>query len=450
MSSPDRIAPSRAPAGSAPLAKPPRDLRLDFFRGLALWFIFIDHIPSSGIGQLTFRNFGFSDATEIFVFISGYTAALVYGGSFDKRGFVYMTLQVLKRCWQLYAAHILLFVFFIAQISWVATRFGNASFIEELNITAFLDSPLESVMDALILRYRPVNLDVLPMYIVLLFGLPLFLVLARLSRPLTLALSLAVWLGVQLRQWAFPVYEGGDVWFFNPLGWQLMFVIGVLCASVRNQDAPWLRWRPWLAWVCVACLLFAAVIAIGWRVPAIDRITEPLVGWWLYPIDKTNLGPARVLHFLAVAYLVGHYTRPDARFLSWPATLPIIRCGQHSLYIFCLGISLSFIAHFVLVEFGRDWPMQLAVVIGGLAVMTAVSFQLHWYRQRTAGKPAESRGSKSPATVTHPATPAPGPTAAGTTSATPSTPADAGRTQADSTVPTPTAPPPSPKTGASS
>ena len=126
-------APSVQPASPASI-KPPRDLRLDFFRGLALWFIFIDHIPSSSIGQITFRNFGFSDATEIFVFISGYTAALVYGSSLEKRGFVYMAMQVLKRCWQLYAAHILLFIFFIAQISWVAVRYGNASFIEELNV----------------------------------------------------------------------------------------------------------------------------------------------------------------------------------------------------------------------------------------------------------------------------------------------------------------------------
>lgn len=378
-------APSVQPASPASI-KPPRDLRLDFFRGLALWFIFIDHIPSSSIGQITFRNFGFSDATEIFVFISGYTAALVYGSSLEKRGFVYMAMQVLKRCWQLYAAHILLFIFFIAQISWVAVRYGNASFIEELNVQAFLDSPLESVLDALILRYRPVNLDVLPMYIALLFALPLLLMMARLSRPLTLALSLVLWWGVQKYNLAWPVYEAGDVWFFNPLAWQLMFVIGILCASVRKTGSPWLAWRPWLAWVAVAILLFACIVAVGWHVPAIDEVTKPIVGSWLYPIDKTNLGPARVLHFLAVAYLVGHYTRADARFLSWRITLPVIRCGQHSLYIFCLGISLSFVAHFLLVEFGRSWTMQVLVVLGGLAVMTALAYLLHWYKTRSNPK----------------------------------------------------------------
>ena len=60
-----------APAG--------RDLRLDLFRGLALWLIFLDHIPANVVNWLTIRNYGFSDAAEIFVFISGYTAAFVYG-----------------------------------------------------------------------------------------------------------------------------------------------------------------------------------------------------------------------------------------------------------------------------------------------------------------------------------------------------------------------------------
>jgi cbb3-type cytochrome oxidase subunit 3 len=170
-----------------------RDLRLDFFRGLALWFIFIDHVPSSVIGNLTFRNFGFSDATEIFVFISGYTAAIVYGASMRRNGFVYMLFQVLKRCWQLYAAHILLFVFFIAQITWVSNRFNNASFIEELNIMQFHDDPQESIVRALILHYRPVNLDVLPLYMALLAGFPLLhLADGQVPRPLPAPVALPV------------------------------------------------------------------------------------------------------------------------------------------------------------------------------------------------------------------------------------------------------------------
>ena len=362
-----------------------RDLRLDFFRGLALWFIFIDHVPSTVIGNLTFRNFGFSDATEIFVFISGYTAAIVYGASLQKNGFIYMGLGVLKRCWQLYAAHILLFVFFIAQITWVAIRFDNAAFIEELNIAEFHDNPQDSIIGALILRYRPVNLDVLPLYIVLLAGLPLCLWLLTRSRILTLVLSVALWLGVQRYDWAFPIYEGGETWLFNPLGWQLIFVIGALCASARGEDVPWLRWRPWLGWVAAGWLLFALFITVSWRYPSLNEAIDGAIGRWLYPIDKTNFGISRLLHFLAVSYLVVRFVPEGSPVVKWRLADPVIRCGQHSLYIFCLSISLSFVAHFVLVQFGRGMAMQVLVLLGGLALMSGLAYVMHWFRGRGRG-----------------------------------------------------------------
>ncbi|HET7381008.1 MAG TPA: OpgC domain-containing protein, partial [Pseudolabrys sp.] len=74
-----------------------RDLRLDLFRGLALWLIFLDHIPSNAVSWITIRNYGFSDATEIFVFISGYTAAFVYGRAMQQHGFIVSSARVLKR-----------------------------------------------------------------------------------------------------------------------------------------------------------------------------------------------------------------------------------------------------------------------------------------------------------------------------------------------------------------
>src|SRR5690606_26665525 len=132
---------------------------------------------------------------------------IVYGASLHRYGFVHMLLQVLKRCWQLYAAHILLFVFFIAQITWVSIRFDNASFIEELNVVEFHENPQESIIRALILRYRPVNLDVLPLYMALLAGFPFLLWLMTRSRSLTLLLSVLLWAGVQRFQWAVPVYD---------------------------------------------------------------------------------------------------------------------------------------------------------------------------------------------------------------------------------------------------
>ena len=78
----------QAPAVPVAALAPGRDLRLDLFRGLALWLIFLDHVPNNIVAWFTIRNYGFSDATEIFIFISGYTAAFVYGRAMVERGFI--------------------------------------------------------------------------------------------------------------------------------------------------------------------------------------------------------------------------------------------------------------------------------------------------------------------------------------------------------------------------
>src|SRR5262245_26512459 len=153
-----------APAG--------RDLRLDLFRGLALWLIFLDHIPSNIVNWFTIRNYGFSDAAEIFVFISGYTAAFVYGRAMRERGFIIAGARILKRVWQLYVAHIFLFVIFLAEIAYFSRNFENPLFAEEMNILEFLRQPDVTLVQALLLKFKPVNMDILPVYIVLLIFFP--------------------------------------------------------------------------------------------------------------------------------------------------------------------------------------------------------------------------------------------------------------------------------------
>src|SRR5215831_848335 len=159
-----------AAATSASIALPAvgeRELRLDLFRGLALWLIFIDHLPPSLLTWLTIRNYGFSDATEIFIFISGYTAAFVYGRALLESGFVVATARILRRAWQIYVAHVFLFTIFLAEISYVATSFENPLYSEEMGIMDFLKQPDVAIIQALLLRFRPANMDVLPLYIVM-------------------------------------------------------------------------------------------------------------------------------------------------------------------------------------------------------------------------------------------------------------------------------------------
>ena len=177
-------------------------MRLDLFRGLALWLIFIDHLPPSLLTWLTIRNYGFSDATEIFIFISGYTAAFVYGRAMRDVGFVVATARILRRVWQIYVAHVFLFTIFLAEISYVATSFENPLYSEEMGIMDFLKQPDITIVQALLLRFRPVNMDVLPLYIVLMFFLPFILWLMKWKADVTLGLSVLLYAAT----WQFDFY----------------------------------------------------------------------------------------------------------------------------------------------------------------------------------------------------------------------------------------------------
>src|SRR6202158_4952351 len=177
---------------ASPAVSSERDLRLDLFRGIALWLIFLDHIPSNVVSWVTIRNYGFSDATEIFIFISGYTAAFVYGRAMRERGLVVAGARILRRAWQIYVAHIFLFAIYMAEISYVATSFDNPLYAEEMNILDFLKQPDMTIVQALLLKFRPGNMDILPFYIILLPLSPPILWLLLRGPTLALGASLAL------------------------------------------------------------------------------------------------------------------------------------------------------------------------------------------------------------------------------------------------------------------
>src|SRR3954470_7291210 len=206
-----------------------RDLRLDLFRSLALWLIFLDHIPSNVVSWITIRNYGFSDATEIFIFISGYTAAFVYGRAMSERGFVVAGARILKRAWQIYVAHIFLFAIYLAEISYVASSFENPLYAEEMGVLDFLKQPDVTIVQALLLKFKPVNMDVLPLYIVLLLLFPPILWLLLRRPTLALAASVGLYAVSWEFEWNLQAYPSGT-WLFNPFAWQLLFVFGAWCA----------------------------------------------------------------------------------------------------------------------------------------------------------------------------------------------------------------------------
>src|SRR5271156_3698341 len=267
-----------APVISAAMASE-RELRLDLFRGLALWLIFIDHLPPNVLTWLTLRNYGFSDATEIFIFISGYTAAFVYGRAMRDAGFVVATARILRRVWQIYVAHVFLFTIFLAEISYVATSFENPLYSEEMGIMDFLKQPDVSIVQALLLRFRPVNMDVLPLYIVLMLALPLILALMRWKPDVTLALSALLYVVTWEFDLYFTSYPNG-YWAFNPLAWQLLFVFGAWCALGGAKRMSRILSSRITLWVCVAYLVAAFYVTLTWYVPQMSHWLPRRVEQW--------------------------------------------------------------------------------------------------------------------------------------------------------------------------
>jgi hypothetical protein len=361
------------------LAPAERDLRLDLVRGIGQWMVFLDHIPYDIVSWLTLRNYGFSDAAEFFVFISGYTAGFVYGPAMVHGQVLAATKRLLKRAWQLYVAHIFLFLFFVAQISRAARRFDNPMYGNEYNIFLFLERPDVMIGQALALKFKPVDLDVLPLYIVLVLALPAILWgLIKLPRW-TLLGSAVLYVLARVFDWNLPSFPGGN-WYFNPFAWQLLFVFGVWCGlNGAAEIAAFLRSRTVLI-LAIAWIVFSFLIVMTWHVPLLEALVPKWLIHVIYPIDKSDLDMFRLIHFLALAVVFVRHVPRDWPMLHSRVLRPLILCGQNSLPIFCLGVFLSFAAHWFLVQIEGDIAAQIMVSVVGMATMVAVAWLLNRFK----------------------------------------------------------------------
>ena len=358
-------APISAPAGA-------RDPRLDFFRGLAMIFIFVDHVPGNLFAHFTFKNFGLSDAAEIFIFISGYAAALAFGKSFMRQGFRAGASRVAKRIGEIYLAHILLLIVCVGGIGIAARAFENPLYYEYINLVPFAYEPLEAILRALALNHHLVYLNILPLYIVLLAWFPLLFWLLRRHPALAFAASFALYALTRLTGLNLPSYPNDDGWFFNPFAWQLLFSVGAILGNAAAKGMVLPR-SPWLTAAAALYLVFALVVIAPWvKLPGLEE-WRLVPGDLLAPMDKSGLSPWRLAHILAAAYIVAIIVKPSAAWLRQGWARGIIACGRSSLDIFTLGTILCFVGLFVMVEAGRDLWIQVAINAGGIGLMIVVA-----------------------------------------------------------------------------
>lgn len=346
-----------------------RDLRLDACRGLALWFIFIDHVPGSSLAWLTPRNFGFSDMSEVFVFVSGYTCMVAYGGALRGQGWPTIATRAVRRAWEIYAAFMFLLVVYLALV-W--SLGGGIRYLDETNTRVFFENPGTALVHAAILQYTPVNTDILPVFVLLHLAFPAILWLLIRSATAALTFSFLIYLMVQISGWNLPGWPAPTL-YFNPLAWQFLFVLGAWYATDGADRLKGLTQSYAVLALATLYLVLSLVIVLSWRLEPLKGFVPDAIAGVIYPIYKGSLAPLRLLHFLALAILVSRLVPLDWRGLLKPGIRAMIRCGENSLVIYCTGVLLSFVGFAIMSRFSNALVVQIAITIGGIAVMTATA-----------------------------------------------------------------------------
>jgi hypothetical protein len=352
-------------------------LRIDFFRGLALWWIFVDHIPTNWMRHLSLQTVSFCDAAELFVLLAGISAGLVYGSAMNRDGWSSAALRLLKRVPALYKAHVLLFAVLAAVVFGASALFDQTNFLRELTFYPLLASPARSIFEVLILRFQPGFVDVLPLYIVVLLlfvpGLPL------LNKPrLLLVLSFALYLTARWLDLAPPFWIRG--WTFNPLTWQFLFMVGAVVAHAPRCRPRGMFWDFLAGAVLVTCI---ALYHSRYTMPLLPQqmqldVPDP---------DKDGLHPLRLVSILSMAWLAWRSIPANAAWLRSRWAQPVVLMGQHSLWVFCCGVPLSVIGA-VCLTYQPGWGGHIAVNVSGAALLFTAAVISAKYSERASAPPA--------------------------------------------------------------
>ncbi len=416
-----------------------RDPRLDFFRGIAMFIIFIAHTPRDWWALWIPARFGFSDATETFVFCSGMASAIAFGAVFDKRGWLLGAARIVYRVWQVYWAHIglffavLLLITSFDQVGTLTSKHWSGSYVESLNLAHFFNRTPDLVIGLFTLTYVPNYFDILPMYLFILAMIPIIMGLSRISLWAVFAFVAAVWIAANAKLFGYtPIHFPAEPWserkwFFNPLGWQLVFFTGF--AFMRGWIKPPAVKKQYIIAAIVIVLIslpFAYFRLYGAR-PEPHHLSALYIAEWspwfkemreyMRPlIGKSEFGLFRYIHFLATAYLAWVAVGPlGSRIRDWGPFQFVVdtirKVGQQSLAVFVSSLVIAQFIGMLFRVFGNHWDMALIGNLLGFALLIAVAYSVAWFKSQPWRKqpaspataiPHSSAVSSSPISTGHP------------------------------------------------
>jgi Uncharacterized protein conserved in bacteria len=370
-----------------------RDLRIDFFRGIVLIEIFVNHMPGNTFETLSHKNFGITDAAEVFVFLAGISASYAYFPTFANGRPGLAIARVLHRVGTLYVAHLANILLGLALFSAAALWFGAQGLLANFNIPAVFEAPREAFVGMGLLVHQIGYFNILPIYVALLALLPVVMALARVDARLLLAVSVGVWAIAQTFMINIPNYPSEGAWFFNPFAWQLLFVLGFLLGHRVMTGKGGIPYHPVVFWAAIVYLVICGSYAWFnmWGTIPDFGVSSRLVG-----NDKTYVALPRLAHILALAYVVGH-SRIVARLTArlTPVNLFVVM-GRHSLPVFWAGALLSvcgLVIRYRYTGWSGEKPMpempgvfwlDAVLVLAGTAVQMLLALFLDWKGRATA------------------------------------------------------------------
>lgn len=380
-----------------------RDPRLDFFRGIGMFIIYIAHTPSNYLTKWIPARFGFSDATEIFVFCSGMASAIAFARVFNSHGWAMGTMRVGYRVWQVYWAHIAIFLaiasLVVAADHWIAL---DKSYVGGLNLGHFFKNPMPNLMGLVTLTYVPNLFDILPMYLVILAMIPIVMALSKLSRWAVALFIVTLWVMASLRMLDLPAEPWSErTWYFNPFAWQLVFFTGFGFGVGWIKAPPINRKLMYTALAIVVVTIPFAYFRIVNEVPELKTIrrllragiiisNEPEVAVEL--TNKSRFGLLRYIHFLSLAYLAYALAGDGGwRLIGsgiWGRIVGVFRkVGQQSLAVFLAGLFIARASGMLMDVVGRTILSMTLITFGGCLILTGIAYLVSWLKGEPWRKP---------------------------------------------------------------
>ncbi|NDW03472.1 OpgC family protein [Jiella pacifica] len=363
---------------------PLRENRIDLVRGISLLLIFVDH-ASVSFSEMLQQSRGFSDAAELFVMMAGMSAVLAYHPAAGRADFATVAARTLARSFKLYRVHLTLLLALTTAVFLVPLP-NHETLLSNWSLQPLAEDPARFAMEALFLRYLPAELDILPLYIVLIPTVPLWFALIGRSPRLAVAASILLWLSAGLfHVGLIDLSQPKGVWYFNPFSWQIVFLIGILAGLRVRQGLVAFPYRRWL-------FLAALAFCVG-AVPA--NLLAHFGGYATdgplrFLVSKTSEGPLRLINALAIVYVV--FNLEVLRRTSPTGWLrPIFAAGRNSLPVFVTGTILSdIVTAFVIGSNGLPLPLEVGLVVLGVAIQLLLAVHLDRRKRRPSASPKRS------------------------------------------------------------